>query len=85
MERCCRVWDVLAALGGGTPLLLGGGLPGGKGEGGGEEVRRKGRVVFAYRRGKESGRWRAPGAVYEGCVCISNRDDDEQDRNLGHD
>ena len=27
-------WDVLAALGGGTPLLLGGGLPGGKGEGG---------------------------------------------------
>lgn len=34
MERCCRVWDVLAALGGGTPLLLGGGLPGGKGEGG---------------------------------------------------
>ena len=54
MERCCRVWDVLAALGGGTPLLLGGGLPGGKGEGGGEEVRRKGRVVFAYRRGKES-------------------------------
>lgn len=28
-------WDVLAALGGGTPLLLGGGLPGGKGEGGG--------------------------------------------------
>lgn len=24
----------LAALGGGTPLLLGGGLPGGKGEGG---------------------------------------------------
>ena len=44
----------LAALGGGTPLLLGGGLPGGKGEGGGEEVRRKGRVVFAYRRGKAS-------------------------------
>lgn len=29
-----RVWGGLAALGGGTPLLLGGGLPGGKGEGG---------------------------------------------------
>ena len=36
-------------------------------------------------RGKGCGRWRAPGAVYEGCVCISNRDDDEQARNLGHD
>ena len=34
MERCCRVWDVLAALGGGIPLLLGGGLPGVREKGG---------------------------------------------------
>ena len=53
MERCCRVWDVLAALGGGTPLLLVVVYPGVR-EKGGEEVRRKGRVVFAYRRGKAS-------------------------------